>query len=143
MTIFNEWFPLWIGLVVLFICCLVPFLIPKPTTPNYNDLIAGRRRADSTSFESVNIKKRGVVKSPIHSITDSNTEDTTTTGKNDAKDSKQRTVPDDNPDRLLADWEIKVTFITGSLVCCYVMWACAYLAQVNPMITPIYKEVHK
>lgn len=149
MTIFNEWFPLWIGLIVLFICCLIPFLIPKPSTPNYADLVTGRRRPGSASFESINIKKRSVT-SPTSPIYDSyprspsdNTEEVTTSNSSTKKDKKQHALTHDNPDKLLADWEIKVTFITGSLVCCYVMWACAYLAQVNPMITPIYKETHK
>lgn len=149
MTIFNEWFPLWIGLIILFLCCLIPFLIPKPNTPNYSDLITGRRRPGSTSFESLNIKKRSVTgpTSSLHgsfsrSPSDDN-EEVGSTGNDMKKDKKQYTATHGNPDKLLAEWEIKVTFITGSLVCCYVMWACAYLAQVNPMITPIYKDVHK
>jgi ATP synthase H subunit len=151
MTILNEWFPLWIGLLVLLLCSLIPFLIPKPHTPDYADLVAGRRRQGSTSFESLNIKKRSVTHPipPLHptysrSPSEGIEEETKGGGRAEGakKNTKGHAITHDNPDKLLADWEVKVTFLTGSLICCYVMWACAYLAQVNPMITPIYKDVH-
>lgn len=38
--------------------------------------------------------------------------------------------------RKFANREVFLYMWCGSLVCCYVMWACAYLAQCNPIIQP-------
>ena len=44
-----------------------------------------------------------------------------------------------NPDKLRADRQVKISLIIGGLVSAYVMWACTYMAQINPMFTPQFR----
>lgn len=52
---------------------------------------------------------------------------------------QQRRLWANNPDKLRADRQVKISLIVGGLVSAYVMWACTYLAQINPMFTPQFR----